>query len=310
MSFAPHLRIDRGDPQVARPKFDRVSRRKLFSGAIMVLSGLTIIVVLIPLVSVIYEAVIRGGSVLLNPRFFTALPPNGCSSISCSTVGIGPDIEGTFILMVLAGTLSTLIGVFAAVFASEYSTRGLGRAISFTADVMTGIPSIIAGVVVYSYFALYYPSLAFSTETGVLALSIIMIPVIVRTTEESLRTVPNTIREAALALGIPKWRTTTRIVLGTALPGVLTGVLLALMRAAGDAAPLLFTAFGSRLYFQGLNHPIAALPLIIFNDAESAYPNQISVAWGAVLLLLVLVLAANVLSRISIQRMVRRMEGR
>ncbi|MFY9717611.1 MAG: phosphate ABC transporter permease PstA [Thermoplasmata archaeon] len=293
-----------------RARFDRVSRRKLFSHFVSVLAGLTIIVVLIPLASIIYEAIIRGGAVLLNLAFFTAPQPNGCSVLSCSTVGIGPAIQGTLILISCAGALSTGIGVLAAVFASEYRTRGLGRAISFSADVMTGIPSILAGVTVYSFIAIYDPTLAFSTISGILALSIIMIPIIVRTTEEALRTVPNTIREAALALGIPKWRATVKIVLATALPGVLTGILLALMRAAGDAAPLLFTAFGSRLFFQGFNRPIAALPLLIYNFANSAYPNQIKVAWGAVLFLLALVLTANVLSRLSIQRMIRRMEGR
>jgi phosphate transport system permease protein len=290
--------------------FDRVVRREVFSHAITVLSGLCVIAVLYPLASIVYEATIRGGRVLLSLAFFTQLPPNGCSPLGCQTVGIGPDIEGSLILLGLAGAIAIPIGVFAAIFATEYRTRALGRAVSFTADVLTGVPSIIMGAFIYSYFAIYYPLLAFSTITGTLALSIIMIPIVERTTEEALRTVPNSIREAALALGIPKWRSTVRIVLATALPGVLTGVLLAMMRASGEAAALLYTAFGSRLFFQGLNHPIAALPLLIFNFAESPYSNQVSVAWGAVLFLVAMVLAANVLARLSIERMVRRMGGR
>lgn len=291
-------------------RFDRLTRRKLFSHAITVLSGAAVVVVLIPLASVIYTAAIRGGSLLFNPAFYTSTNPLPCSSISCTTVGIGPDIQGTLLLLGLAGAISTLVGVSAAVFASEYRSRGLGRAISFTADVLTGVPSIIMGVFIYSYFVLYYPTLAFSALTGTLALSILMIPIVVRTTEEALHTVPNSLREAALALGVPKWRATLRVVLPTALPGVLTGILLALMRAAGEAAPLLFTAFGSRLYFTGLNHPVAALPLLIFQFAESPYSNWLKVAWGATLFLIILVLTANVLSRLSIERMVRRMGGR
>jgi len=290
--------------------FDRDSRRKAFSHAITVLGGLSVLVVLIPLASVLYTAAVRGGAVLLNPAFYTAGNPLPCSSISCQTVGIGPDIEGTAILLGLSGAISTAVGVSAAIFASEYRTYGLGRAISFTADVLTGVPSIIMGVFIYSFFVLYDPTLAFSATTGTLALSILMIPIVVRTTEEALHTVPNSLREAALALGMPKWRTTVRVVLATAFPGILTGILLAMMRAAGEAAPLLLTGFGSRLFFQGMNVPIAALPLLIYNYAESGSPNFLKVAWGATLLLMILVLTANVLSRLSIQRMVRRMGGR
>jgi phosphate transport system permease protein len=290
--------------------FDRLARRKIFSHVVTVLGGLAVLVVLIPLASVIYTAASRGGSLLLNPAFYVKLPPLPCSTIACQTVGIGPAIQGTLILLGLSGAISTAIGVSAAIFASEYRTHGLGQAISFTADVLTGVPSIIMGVFIYSYFALYDPRLAFSALTGTLALSILMIPIVIRTTEEALRTVPNSLREAALALGMSKWRTTVRIVLATAFPGILTGILLAIMRAAGEAAPLLFTAFGSRLFFSGVNHPVAALPLLIFEFAESSYSNWIAVAWGATLFLIILVLAANVLSRLSIQRMVRRMGGR
>lgn len=289
--------------------FDRVWRRKVLSWTITILSGLALAVVLVPLGSIVYEAVVRGGSVVLSPAFFSALPPPPCSSVSCQTVGIGPAIEGTLLLLAFSGTVSSIVGIAAAIFASEYRTRALGRAVSFTADVLTGVPSVIMGLSVYTFFAIYYPTIAFSVFTGGLALSILMIPIVVRTTEEALRTVPNSLREAALALGIPKWRATSRIVLVTALPGVLTGILLASMRAAGDAAPLLYTMFGSRLYVQGWNQPGAALPLLIFNFALSSYSNQVKVAWGATLVLISMVLAANVLSRLSIQRMVRRMKG-
>jgi len=292
-------------------RFDRHARRKWFSHAITVLAGLSVLVVLIPLASILYEAASIGGPAF-SPSFFTQTSATPCSPTPghpCSLGGIGPALQGTIILVGLAGLISVAVEVAAAVFATEYRGRGLGRAISFTADVLTGIPSVIAGVFIYTYFVLYDPTIVFSTLTGALALSVIMIPIVTRTTEEALRTVPNSIREAALALGISKWRTTLQIVFVTALPGVLTGALLSVMRGAGEAAPLLFTAFGSRIFFQGLNKPINALPLLIYNFAESPYQNWIELAWGAALLLIILILVVNVLSRLMIQRMVRRMRG-
>jgi phosphate transport system permease protein len=289
--------------------FDRHARRKLLSHTIAVLSGLAVIAVLYPLVSIVYEAFVLGGGVLFQAQFFTAVPPNACSALSCQTVGIGPDIVGTLILIGIASGISVPVGVLAAIFASEYRARGLGRAISFTADVLTGVPSIIMGAFIYGYFVIYYPTIAYSAYTGGLALSAIMTPIVVRTTEEGLRVVPNSVREAALALGITKWKATLRIVLIAALPAVATGVLLAIMRAAGEAAPLLFTALGSNLYPTGLGHPIGALPLLIYFFALSPYSNQVKVAWGATLFLLLLILIVNIVSRLLIHRMAVRMGG-
>ncbi len=289
-------------------RFDRPARRKFLSHSIAVLTGLCVVAALYPLVSIIYSAAIRGGGVLFQVRFLTAVPPNACSVVQCATVGIGPDIEGTVILVGLASLIAVPVGVLAAIFASEYRSRGLGRAISFTADVLTGVPSIIMGAFIFGYFV-YYPSITYSAITGGLALSAIMIPIVTRTTEEALRTVPNSIREAALALGISKWKATLRIVLVAALPGVATGVLLAVMRASGEAAPLLFTALGSNLYFHGFNQPVAALPLLIYDFALSPYSNQQKVAWGATLFLLAAILIVNVASRYMIHRLGRQMAG-
>ena len=276
-----------------------------------VLAGLCCLVVLIPLASVIYQAAIVGGPAL-SFSFLTSPPPLPCTpnpGSTCASGGIAPAIQGTLILVGLAALISVPVGVAAAVFAVEYRGRFLGLAISFTADVLTGVPSVIAGVVVYAYFVLYDPSIVYSTITGSLALSIIMIPIVTRTCEEALRTVPNSLREAALALGVPKWRTTLQVVLVTALPGVVTGVLLSVMRAAGEAAPLIFTAFGTRLGFQGFNNPIEALPLLIYNFAESPYHNWIVLAWGAALVLIVMILLVSIASRLVIDRMVRRIRG-
>ncbi|MCI4365373.1 MAG: phosphate ABC transporter permease PstA [Thermoplasmata archaeon] len=292
-------------------KFDRSARRKLWSHTMTVLAGLCALVALIPLGSVIYQAVLLGGPVL-SLSFLTSNPPLPCTpsvGTSCAVGGIGSAIQGTLVLVGLAAAISVPIGLAAAIFAVEYRGRFLGLAISFTADVLTGVPSIIAGVFIYAYFVIYDPSIVFSALTGSLALSVIMVPIVTRTCEEALRTVPHSLREAALALGIPKWRTTLQIVLMTALPAVLTGILLSVMRASGEAAPLLFTAFGSRLGFQGFNNPINALPLLIYNFAESPYKNWIDLAWGAALILIILILIASVLSRLVVGRMVRRMRG-
>jgi len=222
---------------------------------------------------------------------------------------VGSAIQGTLILVGLATAISVPVGLGAAIYAVEFRSRFLGLAISFTADVLTGVPSIIAGVFIYAYFVIYDPSIVFSTITGALALSVIMIPIVTRTCEEALRTVPHAVREAALALGISRWRTTLQIVVTTALPAIVTGILLSVMRASGEAAPLLFTAFGSRLGFQGFNNPINALPLLIYNFAESPYHNWIDLAWGAALILIILILITSVISRLVVQRMVHRMQG-
>jgi phosphate transport system permease protein len=273
--------------------------------------GLSVVAILYPLASIVYEAAVRGAPAL-SPSFFTASPAGPCTphaGAPCQIGGIGPAIQGTLVLVGLAAAISVPIGLAAAILASEYRGRYLGRVISFMADVLTGLPSIIAGVTVYAYFVIYDPSIVFSALTGSLALSIIMIPIVTRATEEALRVVPQDIREAGLALGIPKWRATVSIVLPTALPGVVTGILLAVMRAAGEAAPLLFTAFGSRLGFIGLDKPVEAMPLLIYNFAESPYQNWNELAWAAALVLILLLLVTSVLSRLTIQRMVRRMRG-
>lgn len=302
----------------ARPgrpaRFDHTSVRKLINWVVAGLTGLCVVAVLYPLADIIYEAFSRGGGVLFQPQFLSSVPPTPCSQLSCSTVGIGPEIEGTLVMVGLAACIAVPVGVLAAIFAAEYRGHGLGRAISFTADVLTGVPSIIVGAFVYTYFVLYAPSIPLSpvivipsAVAGALALAFIMIPIVTRTTEEALTIVPISMREAALALGIPKWKSSLRIVLIASLPGTLTGILLAVMRAAGEAAPLLFTAAGSNYYLQGLNTPTGALPLIIYTFALSPASNWHEVAWGATLFLLILVLVANVLSRTMIHRLARRM---
>lgn len=290
-------------------KFDRFARRKLLSHAITVLAGLTVIAVLYPLVDLVYTAFVHGGGVLFQLTFLTARNPTPCSVVSCQTVGIGTDIVGSAAMVGLASLISVPIGVLAAIFASEYRSRGLGRAVSFVADVLTGVPSIIMGAFIYGYFVLEYPNLVVSALSGSLALSAIMIPIVARTTEEALRTVPNATREAAIALGISKWKMTLRIVFVSALPGVVTGVLLAVMRAVGEAAPVLILTGFTTLPFQGYDRPAGTLPVLIYQYALSPSTNWQKVAWGATLFLLIAILLVNVASRYTIQRMSTKMSG-
>jgi len=212
-------------------KFDRAVRRKLFSHSMTILTGLTIVAIMIPLAAVIYEAVLLGGSVF-NVALFTQGTPIACSprpGVTCDQGGIGPAIQGTLILVGLASLFAVPSGIGAAIFAVEYGgERWFARVIGLVADVLSGVPSIVAGVFIYSLLVAYDPQIVFSTVSGSLALAVLMVPIVTRTSEEALRTVPNSVREAALALGISRWQTSVRIVLVSALPGVVTGVLLAI----------------------------------------------------------------------------------
>ncbi|MGA8542751.1 MAG: phosphate ABC transporter permease PstA [Thermoplasmata archaeon] len=293
--------------------FDRYHRRKLFSHGMTVLTGLAIVIIIVPLIAVIYEAVLLGAPAF-SIMFFTTRPALPCTSVNgslCALGGISIPLDGTFLLLGIASLVALPIGIGAAIFTVEYGgQRWIARVISSTADVLSGVPSILAGVFVYAVFLQYDRTLAFSTLSGSLALAALMIPIVVRTSEVALRTVPNSVREAALALGIPRWKIGTRIVLVTALPGVVTGALLSVARAAGEAAPLLFTLGDACFHpLQGLTYEGCAMPLWIFIGATSPYQNWISLAWGAALFLIILILAISLISRFVLDRMVRRMSG-
>ncbi len=214
--------------------------------------------------------------------------------------GIGggalPAILGTLQMVPVAALMAIPFGVLAGVYIHEFGSARSGRAIRFAADVLVGVPSILIGIFVYTFLVL--PFKQYNAFAGSVALAIIMIPVIMRTTEEILKLVPSSLREASLALGVLRWRTTLSIVVRTALPGVLTGIMLAVARAAGETAPLLFTALGSRLVNVGdFSKPMDALPLFIYSNARQPFERQNEQAWGAAFLLLVLVLGINVFVR-------------
>jgi len=243
--------------------------------------------VVTPLVLVFYH-LIRLGFTSINLAFFTQLP----RAVGETGGGMANAIAGTFILLGQAAALGVPVGVLGGVFLSEYGWKNINSFLRFAADIMNGVPSIVWGLVVYSLVVV--PMHGFSALAGGIVLGLMMIPLVMRATEEVLHLVPGGYREAALALGISKWRTILLIVVRTALKGIVTGVLLALARVAGETAPLLFTAFGNRFWAHKLNEPIAALPLQIFNYAISPYDDWHRQAWAGALVLLFLVLFINI----------------
>jgi phosphate transport system permease protein len=210
--------------------------------------------------------------------------------------GASSAILGTLQMVPLASLMAIPIGIAGGVYVGEFADRRSARIVRFAADVMVGVPSILIGIFVFTFLVL--PFKQFNALAGSVALAVIMIPVILRTTEEILRLVPGTLREASLALGIPMWRTVLSIVIRTGMPGILTGVMLAFARAMGETAPLLFTALGSRLVNVGnFGRPMDSLPVFIYVNARQPYELQNQQAWGAAFLLLLVVLVINVLVR-------------
>ena len=193
------------------------------------------------------------------------------------------------------------MGIAAGVYLAEYGRgRFLGNAVRFTADVLNGVPSIVMGIAIYSLIVLEQKH--FSAFAGGVVLAIMMVPTITRTTEEMLATVPHATREAALGLGVPKWRTTISVALRTASPGIITGCMLAFARVAGETAPLLFTAFGNQFWSLKLNEPIGALPLQIYTYAISPYEEQHRLAWAGSLVLIVMIMVSVTLVRVFASR--------
>jgi phosphate transport system permease protein len=210
--------------------------------------------------------------------------------------GAAAAILGTIQMVGVATVIAVPTGVLGGFYLNEFAGRRSGRWVRFAADVLTGVPSILIGIFVYTVLVL--PVKHYNAIAGSVALAVIMVPVIMRTTEEILKMIPGTLREAGLALGIPVWRVLLQVILPTGLAGILTGVMLAVARAAGETAPLLFTALGSRLInFGDLNKPMDALPLFIYTNARQPYPELNHQAWGAAFLLLVFVLVVNIAVR-------------
>ena len=281
----------------------RIFRRRAFQWGIVALTAACVFVALVPFASVVYTAAHYGGSAVVRPSFYTSLPPPGCNpraGSTCSLGGIGPEIQGTLIMLGLGALIAVPVGLLSGIYLSEYGRNRFARAVSFLADVMTGVPTIILGVFVFTLFLYFDHDAALSALSGGVALGVLMIPIAIRATEEALRAVPSSVRESALALGFPKHRVALRVVLGCARGGLVTGMLLAASRAAGDTATLLLTAGGSSFWFQNLNTQTAAMTPFIFNNFGSSYVNLQTDAWGAALVLLVIMLAISLGARLAV----------
>jgi phosphate transport system permease protein len=255
------------------------------------------VIALVPLVSVLYYVTARGiGDINLD--FFTELP----KPVGESGGGMANAIVGSLKLVFLACAIGIPPGVLAGVYLAEFGHSRFGQLVRFSADVMSGVPSITVGIFVYSLVVLQTKQ--FSALAGGIALAVLMLPTVTRTTEELLKLVPESLREAALGLGLPKWRATLRVMLRTAAPGIATGVMLAVARVAGETAPLLFTAFNNRFWGSGLNEPTASLPVNIYTYAVSPYEEWHRQAWAAAMVLLVMVLLLNVSARLLVKNRV------
>ncbi len=270
-------------------------RRRITDHFMTGVAVLTVFLVLVPLFAIFAYLVYRGvGSV--NWAFLTQTP----KPVGEAGGGMANAIVGSAFILALASILGVPLGVGAGIYLAEYGRNRLGDIIRFTADVLNGVPSIVIGIVAYSIVVLYQKH--FSALAGGVALAIMMIPTITRTTEEMLLLVPQALREAAYGLGIPRWRTTLSITLRTATSGVLTGIMLAFARVAGETAPLLFTAFGNQFWNLRVDQPTAALPLQIFNYAISPYDEWHRQAWAGALVLIVLIVTAVAAVRLAVRR--------
>ncbi|MCI4337438.1 MAG: phosphate ABC transporter permease PstA [Thermoplasmata archaeon] len=294
-------------------KFDRDVRRKLVSYLVSVLALLCVGLAILPLGDILYTSVVNGGKVL-SIGFLTQNSPLPCNpnlQSGCQYGGVANSIEGTLLLIVIAGLIALPIGILAGIYLSEYGNNRFGRTARFLADVLTGVPSIVLAIVVFGLVYLLASdgviptSYVLSVLSAGVALALIMIPIVARTSEEALRSVSVQTREAALALGLPRHRVVTRIVLSTGRSAVITGALLAVARAAGETAPLIILDAGNPFRFvpaDGLHQQTASLTYSIYNWVQSPYPNWQADAWGATLILVLLMLSISVAARLALRQ--------
>ena len=275
----------------------RVIRRWLSNLMVVLMIG-AVVVALIPLFFILLNLILKGaGSLSLD--FFTRTPaPAGETG-----GGVVHALVGTLLIVGVASLIGLPIGIAAGVYCAEYPGSRLTWVTRFVADVMNGTPSIVVGVFAWAWIVAQQKH--FSALAGSIALSLLMIPMVLRTTEEMIKLVPNSLREAALALGYPRWRTSLTVVIRTTLPGIMTGALLAVARIAGETAPLLFTALGSQYLSVNLDQPMAALPLTVFTYATGPYEEWHRYAWAAALVLIMAVFVLSLGARLAIRRRYR-----
>jgi phosphate transport system permease protein len=280
----------------------RNARRKIVSHLIVGLCGAAVLLSLVPLVLILFY-VLKQGASSISWAFFTKMPvPPGETG-----GGMANGIVGSLMVTGLGAIFAIPVGVIAGVYASEYRGTRLANSIRFAADTLNGVPSIVIGVFAYGIAVL--PFHHFSGLAGGFALGIMMLPLVMRTTEELLLLVPNSLREGALALGATRARAGLTVVLPAALPGILTGILLALARVAGETAPLLFTALNNAYFTTDVRQPISTLTVQVYTYATSPYPDWHGQAWAGALVLVTMVLTCSVLARVATTRMERMQRG-
>jgi phosphate transport system permease protein len=305
-----------------RNRVARGRQRKAANIIMLSMTGLLTALALVPLFWIIGYVVIRGGK-SINLDFFIHLPrPMGMTG-----GGVLSAIEGTLVVTLLAALFAIPPGVLAAFYAARYPNTPLGVVLRFSTDVLSGVPSIVVGL--FAYAAIVVPMGHYSGLAGGAALAVIMLPTIIRTTEEMLKLLPATLREASLGLGAPEWKTSLSVLFPAASSGILTGFLLALARAAGETAPLLMTTLGNERFDIGqifragvqghksvftilwsiINQPVDSLPLALWKYAQQPYPERVQQAWAVALVLMLFVLIVNVSARVWIQNRTRRMKG-
>jgi phosphate transport system permease protein len=273
-------------------------RRKIISAIAEALCAIAVILALLPLAMILFY-VIKQGFTSLNWAFFTQMPkpvgePGG---------GMANAIVGTLILIAIAAAVAVPIGCICGIHLAEYPRQRFSSIVRFAADVLNGVPSIVIGIFAYGLVVL--PVKRFSAIAGGFALGLLMIPIVVRTTEELLRLVPPGLREGALALGATRSRAVFSVIVPAALPGILTGILVATARIAGETAPLLFTAFNNRFWSTNIAQPIASLTVQVFTYAISPYDDWHRQAWAGAFLLVVIILMLSIAARLAVRRLER-----
>jgi phosphate transport system permease protein len=300
----------------------RKRQRKIANTVMLSFTGLVTILALVPLFWIIGYVVIRGGK-NINLDFFIHLP----RPLGMAGGGVLSAIEGTLVVTLLAALFSIPPGVLAAFYAARYPNTPVGVALRFSTDVLSGVPSIVVGL--FAYTVIVIPMGHYSGLAGGAALAVIMLPTIIRTTEEMLKLVPATLREASLGLGAPEWKTSLSVLFPAASSGIITGFLLALARAAGETAPLLMTSLGNErfdigqiiragtqghksvftIFWSIVNQPVDSLPLALWKYAQQPYPERVEQAWAVALVLMLFVLIVNVTARVWIQNRAHRLKG-
>ena len=273
----------------------RMIWRKTLNGVMLSVTGLCALIAVSALF-IILGCLAWKGATSLHMSFFTQLP----APVGEIGGGIANAIVGTGKLLLLAALVGIPVGLLGAVYLAEFASTTSAFFIRYATDLLNGVPSIVIGI--FAYTVIVLPMHHFSALAGGFALGIMMVPVILRSCEEFLRSVPRSLREGSMALGASKWKTIAKVIIPAASSGILTAILLSLARVAGETAPLIFTAFGNQFWPHGLNQPTAALPVVIYNYALSPYDDWHRQAWAAGLVLILLVVVTNILTRLLLQR--------